>query len=211
MAETAAARAGQPGSDPARARSEALIRRIADRIASGTTDETAGPMVESVADFFTDAKWQRCAVQCYRNVFSLVPSSKVREVAVMLKAVHTQEGREEALSKFEQVAQKLTLMKLPKAAELVRTGGQETLVYYGFPSEHWRRIRTTNPQERLMREIRRRARVVGSFPDGNSALMLVGALMRYVAGTRWGARRYLDMELLQQTPPRAEQHASAAS
>src|SRR5690606_37056559 len=53
MAETAAARAGQPGSDPARARSEALIRRIADRIASGTTDETAGPMVESVADFLS--------------------------------------------------------------------------------------------------------------------------------------------------------------
>jgi putative transposase len=65
-----------------------------------------------------------------------------------------------------------------------------------FPDEHWRYIRTNNPLERVMREIRRRTRVVGSFSDGNSALMLVVARLRHIAGTQWGTRRYLNTELL---------------
>jgi len=68
--------------------------------------------------------------------------------------------------------------------------------YMRFPMEHWRRIRTNNPLERIMREIRRRTRVVGSFPDGNSALMLCAARLRHVSGTRWGTKRYLDMKWL---------------
>nr|WP_145432944.1 transposase [Lacipirellula limnantheis] len=72
----------------------------------------------------------------------------------------------------------------------------ETLSYMAYPREHWIRIRTNNPLERIMREIRRRTRVVGAFPDGNSALMLVAARLRHVAGTKWGTRKYLDMERL---------------
>ena len=87
-------------------------------------------------------------------------------------------------------------MKLSKAADIVENGIEETLTYMNFPQEHWRKIRTNNPLERLMKEIRRRTRVVGAFPDGNSALMLVCARLRYVAGTKWGLRNYLNMELL---------------
>ena len=65
-----------------------------------------------------------------------------------------------------------------------------------FPREHWMRIRTNNPLERMMREIRRRTRVVGAFPDGHSALMLVAARLRHIASTKWGKRRYLAMEAL---------------
>ena len=65
-----------------------------------------------------------------------------------------------------------------------------------FPREHRTRIRTNNPLERVMREIRRRTRVVGAFPDGNSALMLVAARLRHIAGTKWGPRKYLDMSRL---------------
>jgi len=65
-----------------------------------------------------------------------------------------------------------------------------------FPREHWRCLRTNNPLERLNREVRRRTRVVGAFPDGNAALMLVAARLRHVAGTRWGTRRYMDMKRL---------------
>ena len=72
----------------------------------------------------------------------------------------------------------------------------ETLSYMAFPREHWTRIRTNNVLERIMREIRRRTRVVGNFPDGQAALMLVAARLRHIAGTRWGTRRYLDMERL---------------
>jgi transposase-like protein len=72
-----------------------------------------------------------------------------------------------------------------------------------WPREHRTRLRTNNPLERLNREIKRRTRVVGTFPDGESALMLVAARLRYVAGTSWGSRRYLNMELLkdQDGPP----------
>ena len=96
-------------------------------------------------------------------------------------------------------------MKLTKASGTVSEGVEETLEYMHFPREHWRRIRTNNPLERIMREIRRRTRVVGAFPDGRSALMLVAARLRHVAGTRWGTRRYLDMDRLkeQARPPGA--------
>ena len=80
----------------------------------------------------------------------------------------------------------LRAMKLKEAAKKVEDGIEETLTYCDFPSEHWARIRTNNVIERLNQEIRRRARVVGTFPDGNSALMLVCARLRHVTGTQWG-------------------------
>ncbi|MCE5317122.1 MAG: transposase, partial [Parachlamydia sp.] len=70
--------------------------------------------------------------------------------------------------------------------------------YYDFPREHRVRIRTNNALERIMREIRRRTRVVGAFPDGHSALMLCAARLRHVAGTQWGTKRYLNMDLLRE-------------
>lgn len=72
------------------------------------------------------------------------------------------------------------------------------MTYYSFPSSHWRRIRTNNPLERIMREIRRRTNVVGAFRDGNSALMLVAARLRHIAGTKWSHKRYLNMDLLRE-------------
>ena len=84
------------------------------------------------------------------------------------------------------------------AAKVVRAGVGETLTYTGFPPEHWRRIRTNNGIERVKREIRRRTRVVGTFPDGNSALMLVTARLKYIAENEWGKRRYLDMAKLEE-------------
>lgn len=79
-------------------------------------------------------------------------------------------------------------MKLKEAAKKVEDGIEETLTYCDFPSEHWTRIRTNNVIERLNREIRRRTRVVGTFPDGYSALMLVCARLRHVASTQWGRK-----------------------
>jgi len=116
----------------------------------------------------------------------------------MLKAIHAQEDREAAEKKAADVVAKLESMKLAKAAKAVAEGVGETLSYMAFPREHWIRIRTNNPLERIMREIRRRTRVVGAFPDGNSALMLVAARLRHVAGTKWGTRKYLDMSRLRE-------------
>lgn len=161
------------------------------------SDKSLG-LVESLGEFYGKAQWQRCIVHYYRNVFTKVPKAKIKEVVAMLKAIHAQEDRKEALKKAAQVVKKLEAMKLKGAAEIVREGIEETLSYYGFPREHWRRIRTNNPLERIMREIRRRTRVVGSFPDGNSALMLVAARLRHIAGTKWGMRKYLKMDRLEE-------------
>jgi putative transposase len=153
-------------------------------------------LIENLADFYPEAKWQRCVVHFYRNVWTAVPTGKVKEAAAMLKAIHAQEDRQAAKEKAHQVVEKLRGMKLAKAAEIVENGIDETLSYYDLPPEHWRCLRTNNPLERLMREIRRRTRVVGAFPDGKSALMLVAARLRHIAGTRWGTKRYLQMNRL---------------
>ena len=153
-------------------------------------------LAESIGDFYPKAKWQRCIVHFYRNVFSVVPRGRLKQVAMMLKAIHASEDREAANEKAQSVIKKLKKQKLPQAAKKLEDSIHETLTYYHFPSEHWRRIRTNNPLERILREVRRRTRVVGAFPDGNSALMLVAARLRHIAGTRWGTRRYLNMNLL---------------
>jgi transposase-like protein len=155
-------------------------------------------LVEAMGEAFADAAWQRCTVHFYRNVFSRVPSGKVETVAAMLKAIHAQEDRDEAMKKAKTVADKLRQMKLTKAAEVLEHGVADTLTYYSFPPEHWRRIRTNNPIERIIREVKRRTQVVGCFPDGHSALMLVSARLRHVAGSKWGTRRYLDMSRLRE-------------
>ena len=155
-------------------------------------------LVESVGDFYPKAKWQRCIVHFYRNVFSVVPRGKVKEVSMMLKAIHASEDREAAIEKSETVIKKLKLKKLKQAAQKIKESIHETFGFYDFPDAHWRRIRTNNPLERILREVRRRTRVVGAFPDGSSALMLVAARLRHVSGTRWGTRRYLDMKLIKE-------------
>ena len=154
-------------------------------------------MLEAVGEVFPDAKYQRCIVHFYRNVFSVVPKSKVKQVARMLKAIHAQESKKASREKARAIIEELRSMKLPEAAKKVEEGIEETLTYCNFPSEHWTRIRTNNVIERLNREIRRRTRVVGCFPDGNSALMLVCARLRHVAGSQWGNKKYMSMTHLE--------------
>ena len=161
------------------------------------TGDKAAAMTGSIAEVFPDAAYQRCTVHFYRNVLAKVPKSKRPQVAAMLKAIHAMESREAGERKAASVADELDAMRLTAAAKCVRGGIAETLTYTRFPREHWRRIRTNNAIERLNREIRRRTRVVGTFPDGKSALMLVTARLKYVADSEWGSRRYLDVSLLE--------------
>jgi len=167
-------------------------------------------LLEALGEFYPEAAWQRCVVHFYRNVFSVVPNGKAREVAAMLKAIHAQEDLKSAREKAAAVTAKLREMKLSKAAEIVEQGIDETLSYMSFPREHWRCLRTNNPLERLNREVRRRTRVVGAFPDGKSALMLVSARLRHVAGTRWGLRRYMDMRRLREEEAETTTESAAA-
>ena len=154
------------------------------------SDKASG-LVEVLGDFFPEAKWQRCVVHWYRNAFVKCPYKHAKSVAAMLKAIHAQEDKEAARQKAILVAEKLRKMKLDAVAKFVEESVEETLSYMDFPSEHWRKIRTNNGLERIMKEIRRRTRVVGSFPDGYSAMMLVGARLRHISTTKWGTRQYL--------------------
>ena len=129
----------------------------------------------------------------------------------MLKAIHAQEDRETAKEKAKAVAKKLREMKLKEAAKKVEESVLETLTYMKFPREHWMRIRSNNAIERLNREIRRRTRVVGAFPDSNSALMLVCARLRYMESSLWGTKCYLNMKHLQNYEVKEEVSANSTA
>jgi len=179
----------------------AFLRHLVDRGLKGVqliiSDACRG-LVESAAEYLPEASWQRCVVHFYRNVFSHVPASRVREVSHMLKAIHAQESRDTAEKKANAIIADLRAVKMSKAADIVELAVQQTLTYYNFPDIHWQKIRTNNPLERIMREIRRRTRVVGAFPDGQSCLNLAAARLRYVAGSAWSAKRYMNMRPLYQ-------------
>ena len=180
----------------------AFLRHLVDRGLTGVeliiSDACRG-LVESIAEYLPEAGWQRCVVHFYRNVFSHVPATKVRDIAHMLKAIHAQESREAAEQKARTVIEELRTSKMSKAADLVEQAVNETLAYYAFPDIHWQKIRTNNPLERIMREIRRRTRVVGAFPDGQSCLNLAAARLRYIAASAWSTKRYMNMQPLYQS------------
>jgi len=178
-----------------------FLRSLKQRGLEGTQlfigDKNLG-LLEAINEVYPDAKFQRCTVHFYRNVFSVTPRSKMKEVAAMLKAIHAQENKEAAKEKAAAVVSKLREMKLKEAAKKIEDSITETLTYMDFPYAHWSKLRSNNVIERLNREIRRRTRVVGTFPDGHSALMLVCARLRHVASKSWGTKRYMNMKHLEE-------------
>jgi transposase-like protein len=177
-----------------------FLKGLKERGLAGTRlfigDKCMG-LLEAAVEVYPDAKYQRCTVHFYRNIFSATPRSKMRQVAATLKAIHAQEDKSAARGKAMSAAAKLREMKLRDAADKLEKGIEETLAYMDFPSAHWTKIHSNNAIERVNREIRRRTRVVGTFPDGNSALMLVCARLRYISGSHWGTKRYMSMGCLE--------------
>lgn len=162
-----------------------------------TGDRCAG-LVAAVNELLPGARYQRCMVHFERNILAKVNPKNRDWAADALKAIFSMESRDKALEKAESVAKDMEARKLREAAKCLGEGIGETTTYLldDYPREHRRRIRTNNMIERLNREIRRRTRVVGSFPDGRSALMLICARVRYVTSSEWSTRRYLDMSRL---------------
>ena len=128
------------GAKEDKSRWSAFLRHLVDRGLKGVAlviSDACRGLVESIADYLPDARWQRCVVHFYRNVFSHVRSSKVREVSHMLKAIHAQESRQAAEHKTDAVLDHLRRQRLGKAAELIEHSIGETLTYYAFPDSHW--------------------------------------------------------------------------
>lgn len=180
---------------------EQFIRSMIERGLKGVRlvvgDRCAG-LVATVGEMLPQARYQRCMVHFMRNVLSKVPPTHREWASAALKAIFAMESRASALAKAEEVAREMESRRLKAAASCLREGIGETTTYLldEYPPEHRRRIRTNNMIERLNREIRRCTRVVGSFPDGRSALMLICARIRYVTANDWSSRRYLDMSRL---------------
>jgi len=162
------------------------------------SDKSKG-LISVLPEFYPDAKWQRCVFHFHKNVLHEVPTTRSREVAAMLKAIHAQESAQACRAKAGEIVEKLKEMKLRKAASVLEEGIDETLSYHDFPGEHHRSLRTNNMLERIIKELRRRTRVVGAFPDGQSALMLCCARLRYIETKSWPEdRKYLDMDKLRE-------------
>lgn len=157
-------------------------------------------MPGALEEVLPGARYRRRTVHfyLYRNVLGRVPVTRRKAVTRMLKAVHAQESREACPRKAAEAADELDGMRPGAAAGTVRDGFAEALAYTDFPPERWRRIRTNNGIERINREIRRRTRAVGTFPDGNSAPMPVTARLKYIVEHEWGKSRYLDMSKLEE-------------
>lgn len=150
-------------------------------------------------------------VHFMRNILTGVPRTRSKEVAAKLKAIFAQEDRPACEAKAADVVRFLRENKMRAAANTLENGISEALAYTAFPREHWLKIRSNNGIERINREIRRRTNSVGCFPDGNSALMLVCARLRYVSASDWGVKTYLNMERLYELErEKAAEQASAS-
>ena len=185
-----------------------FLKHLKERGLSGVelviSDACLG-LVESLAEVYPEARWQRCVVHWYRNAFSHVPSTKVREVALMLKAIHAQECRTAARAKADEVIAKLKAMRLAKVAGC-RGDGRRDPGLLRLPRRalapdqnqqslgaHHARDPQTNPRGRCLPRWTR--------PPGRSfhePLNLAAARLRHIAGTKWSAKRYMNMKLLKQ-------------
>lgn len=151
----------------------------------------------AIASVLQGASWQRCRVHFMRNLLSHVPRDAQAMVAALVRTIFVQPDKKEAVLQLAKVAEFLR-GKYPKAAEVLVAAQDDILAYMSFPQEHWRQLHSTNPLERLMREIGRRADVVAIFPNRAAALRLVGAVLME-QHDEWLAanRRYFSLESMQ--------------
>jgi putative transposase len=173
-----------------------FVRQLKERGLSGVrlfVIEKYPGLVAALADYFPEALWQRCSSHFYSEAWLLVPPSKARDLASMLKSIHAQKDLEAARRQAEFVVQRLRTTKLIEAAEMVSANVEDTLQYFQFPPEHWRGLRTNRSLEQVVRKIRRRPNASGALADGHGALVLVAARLQFVVRTQWDRKRYMDM------------------
>jgi transposase-like protein len=127
------------------------------------SDKSKG-LIRVLPEFYPEAAWQRWVFHFHQNILHEVPSRSKKKVAAMLRPIQAMESAAASREQAVRIAGELRTMKLPKAANLLEEGVNESLSYHDFPAENHRSLRTNNMLERINREIRRRTRVVGAFP-----------------------------------------------
>jgi putative transposase len=131
---------------------------------------------QAIAKVLHEASWQRCRVHFMRNVLSVVPKQAQDAVAAIVRTIFAQPDHASAMTQLHEVARMLS-PKFPQVAELLEDAAEDVLAHLHFPREHRRRLHSTNPLERLHKEIKRRTRVVGIFPTRDSLMRMVGTLL----------------------------------
>jgi len=131
---------------------------------------------QAIAKVLHEASWQRCRVHFMRNLLSTVPKQAQDAVAAIVRSIFSQPDHASAMAQLQEVARMLS-DRFPQAAELLEDASEDVLAHLHFPREHRRRLHSTNPLERLHKEIKRRTRVVGIFPTRDSLMRMVGTLL----------------------------------
>ena len=162
---------------------------------------------------FQGVIWQRCQVHFRRNILDLTPKKHRPQMAKLMERIMKADDREEALAAFARLAEEMA-DKAPKAVDDLENGLDDALAVLILPDKYRQRLRTTNMAERLNEEIRRRERVIRIFPNEDSALRLIGALLAEQHETWSTGRKYLDMtdflEWRQERMKRSEENSSPA-
>ncbi len=158
----------------------------------------------AIAKVFIGTGWQRCRVHFMRNVLAKVPKANADMVAAAIRTIFAQPSAEAVDAQFERIVDTLE-PQLPQVASMLIEARQDLLAFSAFPIEHWRKLWSTNPLERLHREIKRRTDVVGVFPNDAAIERLVTAVV-VEQHDEWAVaeRRYLSetsMARLRQSPP----------
>jgi len=174
-----------------------FLRSLADRGLRGVklviADDHKG--LRAAARRVFNATHQRCRVHWMRNALAHAPAKQRTAVAAMLKTIFAQESKAEAEAQWDTVADALR-EKQDKLGTFMDASRDDVLAYMDFPREHWTQIASTNPLERVNREIKRRTDVVGIFPNDEAIIRLVGAIMLETNDEWTVARRYMSLETL---------------
>lgn len=185
-----------------------LVRRGLRGVGLVISDAHEG-LKAAVTQVLAGSSWQRCRVHFMRNVLAHITRADRPMVAAALRTIFAQPDRTSAGQQLTLVAETMA-PRWPKAAELLRRAEQDVLAYMAFPSEHWTRIYSTNPLERLNKEIKRRTNVVGVFPDIPSVERLVGAILMDIHDEWQVSRRYFSQESMRKLFTPEERLAMAA-
>ncbi|MGG5754224.1 IS256 family transposase, partial [Zafaria sp. Z1313] len=162
-----------------------------------TSDAHAG-LVAAIGATLPGAAWQRCRTHYAANLMSATPKASWPWVKTLLHSVYDQPDAAGVHAQFDRVLDALA-EKLPKTADHLEAAREDILAFAAFPKGLWRQVWSNNPQERLNREVRRRTDVVGIFPDRAALIRLVGAVLAEQHDEWTESRRYLGLDLIQQS------------